>query len=143
MADLVKLRIFERNGQFLSSDEEFKLVPENIPFYSDLYPDSEDLKEALEELKIWIEENTQVPKKEIRVLASQDIINQYVDLNNQYLPDSLNIGVGQRVNLYEGLDYEVSIVANVTRLNFIGPSAITGDQALEVGQTLYVQGTLG
>lgn len=78
--------------------------------------------------------------KQSITLSAGDISNQYVDLNEQFVPESLFVGVGQRVNLYESLDYTLSIVAGVTRLTFAGPSATGGAEALVDGDILYIQG---
>jgi hypothetical protein len=78
--------------------------------------------------------------KEIITLSAGDISNQYVDLEEQMIPESLVIGVGQRVNLYETLDYTVSIVGGVTRLTFAGPSATGGAEALVADDVLYITG---
>jgi prefoldin subunit 5 len=77
--------------------------------------------------------------KQIITLNGTDILNQYVDLSVQAIPQSCNIGVGERVMLFEGLDYNITVVGGVTRVNFTGPSAITGLEELVEGQTLYVQ----
>ena len=81
-------------------------------------------------------------EKEAVVLDATDITNQYVDLANEYIPKSTWIGVGARVNLYEGLDFTISVVSSVTRITFIGPSATAGAEALADGDILYVQGIL-
>ena len=78
--------------------------------------------------------------KQVITLSATDISNQYVDLSTEHLADSTIIGVGQRVNLYETLDYSLSVVGGVTRVSFIGPSASGGAEELVEGQVLYVQG---
>jgi hypothetical protein len=78
--------------------------------------------------------------KQIVLLSATDISNGYIDLAAEHLPESTVIGVEQRVNLYETLDYVVSVVSSVTRVTFAGPSAIGGAEALEAGQSLYIQG---
>lgn len=78
--------------------------------------------------------------KQSITLSAGDISNQYVDLNEQFVPESLFVGVGQRVNLYETLDYTLSIVGGVTRLTFAGPSATGGAEALDIDDVLYIQG---
>lgn len=78
--------------------------------------------------------------KEEITLSAGDIVNQYVDLQEQMIPESLVIGVGARVNLYETLDYTVSVVGGVTRLTFAGPSATAGAEALVEGDKLYITG---
>lgn len=80
--------------------------------------------------------------KQIITLSAGDISAQYVDLNEQFVPESLFVGVGQRVNLYETLDYTLSIVSGVTRLTFAGPSATAGAEALVEGDILYIQGII-
>lgn len=86
-----------------------------------------------------ISAGTTCDKQSITLLAG-DISAQYVDLNEQFVPESLFVGVGQRVNLYETLDYNLSIVGGVTRLTFAGPSATGGAEALVEGDILYIQG---
>ena len=80
--------------------------------------------------------------KQSITLSAGDISAQYVDLNEQFVPESLFVGVGQRVNLYETLDYTLSIVSGVTRLTFAGPSATGGAEALVDGDILYIQGII-
>lgn len=77
--------------------------------------------------------------KQAIVLSATDIANQYVDLSVQAIAQSCQIGVGQRVMLWEGLDYSVSVVGGVSRISFTGPSATGGAEELEAGQTLYIQ----
>jgi len=77
--------------------------------------------------------------KQAITLSSTDISNQYVDLSVQAVPQSCQIGVGERVMLWESLDYSISVVGGVTRVSFTGPSASAGAEALVEGQTLYVQ----
>lgn len=77
--------------------------------------------------------------KEVITLSATDIANQYVDLAVQALPQSCQIGVGERVMLWESLDYATSVVGSVTRISFQGPSAIGGAEELVEGQSLYVQ----
>jgi hypothetical protein len=78
--------------------------------------------------------------KQSITLSAGDISAQYVDLNEQFVPESLFVAVGQRVCLFESLDYTLSIVAGVTRLTFAGPSATGGAEALVDGDILYIQG---
>lgn len=78
--------------------------------------------------------------KEEITLDATDISNQYVDLQEQMVPESLVVGVGARVNLYEVLDYTVSVVGGVTRLTFAGPSATGGAEALVLDDKLYITG---
>lgn len=80
--------------------------------------------------------------KEIITLSAQNITDQYIDLTEQVVPESLNIGVGARVNLYETLDYTVSVVGGVTRITFAGPSATGGAEALVESDILYIQGII-
>ena len=77
--------------------------------------------------------------KQIITLNETDILNQYVDLSVQAIPQSCNIGVGERVMLFEGLDYYTINVGGVTRIHFTGPSAITGLEELVENQVLYIQ----
>ena len=77
--------------------------------------------------------------KQAITLAAGDITNQYVDLSVEAIPQSCMIGVGERVMLWEGLDYTISVVDGVTRISFAGPSASAGAEALVEGQILYVQ----
>lgn len=79
--------------------------------------------------------------KEVITLSAGDISNQYVDLAFECLPQSVEIGVGQRVNLYESSDYTVSVdggTAGVARITFAGPSATGGAEALVDGDILFV-----
>lgn len=79
--------------------------------------------------------------KEIITLDSVDIINQYVDLTFECHPNSVQIGVGQRVNLYQSYDFNVlndGGAAGVARVSFIGPSASGGAEALVDGDILYI-----
>jgi hypothetical protein len=78
--------------------------------------------------------------KQIVTLSPTDISNGYIDLASEHLPESTVIGVGQRVNLYETLDYTVSVVSSVTRVTFAGPSAVGGAEELVSGDILYIQG---
>jgi chaperonin cofactor prefoldin len=82
--------------------------------------------------------------KQAITLSAGDITNQYVDLSVVALAQSCQIGVSQRVWLWEGLDYSVDLTGGaggMTRITFIpgGPSASAGAEALEAGQTLYIQ----
>lgn len=77
--------------------------------------------------------------KEVITLTPSEILAQAVDLAFEALPQSVVIGVGQRVNLYEGLDYSLSIVGGVTQVAFIGPSATGGAEALVATDVLYIQ----
>lgn len=79
--------------------------------------------------------------KETITLDATDISNQYVDLEFECLPQSVEIGVGQRVNLYEISDYTVSVdggTGGVARITFAGPSATGGAEALVVDDILYI-----
>jgi len=81
--------------------------------------------------------------KEIKTLSAGDITAQYVDLATKFAPNSIHIGVGARVNLYEDLDFSVSVVGGVSRITFTGPSASAGAEALVAGDILYVKGVRG
>ena len=51
------------------------------------------------------------------------------------------IGVGQRVNLYEGSDFTVVVdggTGGVARVTFAGPSASAGAEALVEGDILFI-----
>jgi hypothetical protein len=51
------------------------------------------------------------------------------------------IGVGQRVNLYEGSDFSVSVdggTGGVARISFTGPSADGGAEELVDGDVLFI-----
>lgn len=79
--------------------------------------------------------------KEIITLDSVDISNQFVDLTFECHPNSVQIGVGQRVNLYQSYDFNVlndGGVSGVARVSFIGPSASGGAEALVDGDILYI-----
>lgn len=73
------------------------------------------------------------------VLSPTDISNQYVDLSVKAVTNSCTIGLGERVMLWEGLDYSLSVVGLISRISFIGPSAFAGSTPLEANQTLYIQ----
>jgi len=77
--------------------------------------------------------------KQAITLSATDITNQYVDLSVQAIAQSCNIFVGERVALFESLDYSISIVGGVTRVSFSGPSASGGAEELVAGQVLYIQ----
>ena len=79
--------------------------------------------------------------KEIITLTGTDIFNQSVDLEFECLPQSVMIGVGQRVNLYEGSDFSVVVdggAGGVAQVSFTGPSASEGAEALVEGDILYI-----
>lgn len=85
--------------------------------------------------------STTYEKEEI-VLTSGMISAQEVTLSQQYVPFSLVVGVGQRVNLYEGLDFDVVVVGGVSVIQFTGPSATGGAEALVENDVLYIQGLI-
>lgn len=70
------------------------------------------------------------------------ITAQKVVLSEQYVPKSLVVGVGQRVNLYEGLDFDVVVEGGVSVLEFTGPSAAGGAEELVENDILYIQGLI-
>ncbi len=79
--------------------------------------------------------------KEQITLDGTDITNQYVDLEFECIPQSVMIGVGQRVNLYEGSDFTVVVdggTGGVARVTFAGPSATGGAEALVSGDILFI-----
>ncbi len=79
--------------------------------------------------------------KEQITLDATDISNQYVDLEFECIPQSVMIGVGQRVNLYEGSDFTVVAdggTGGVARITFAGPSATGGAEALVDGDILFI-----
>lgn len=84
--------------------------------------------------------STVLPIRQTIVLTPTDILNQYVDLSYEYVTDSVFIGVNNRVNLYEGLDFSCSVVGGVTRITFEGPSASGGGEPLSSDQTLFIKG---
>jgi hypothetical protein len=77
--------------------------------------------------------------KEIVTLNSTDITNQYIDLSVKAAINTCQIGVGERVMLWESLDYSTALSGSVTRVSFLGPSATGGSTPLSDGQTLYIQ----
>jgi hypothetical protein len=85
--------------------------------------------------------STTYEKEEIE-LTSGMISAQEVELSEQYVPFSLVVGVGQRVNLYEGLDFDVVVVDGVSVIQFTGPSATGGTEALVEDDVLYIQGLI-
>jgi len=94
--------------------------------------------------KAWVESQisagTDFHKEQI-TLSAGDIVNQYVDLAFECLAQSVMIGVGQRVNLYEGSDYTVVVdggTGDVARVTFAGPSASAGAEALVEGDILFI-----
>jgi hypothetical protein len=94
--------------------------------------------------KAWVESQisagTDFHKEQI-TLSAGDIVNQYVDLAFECLPQSVMIGVGQRVNLYEGSDFTVVVdggTGGVARVTFAGPSASAGAEALVEGDILFI-----
>jgi hypothetical protein len=142
MADNVKVKISSFNGEDLFLESELDLVPQNIPLESEYFPLAADLLTALEELRRHDIESSVICEKESHALRESHVMNQYLDLDNEYLPKSLNLFVNERVCLFEGLDYRVEVVDYISRIWFIGPSAITGSQSLAIGQTVFVQGIL-
>jgi hypothetical protein len=79
--------------------------------------------------------------KEQITLSAGDIVNQYVDLAFECVAQSVMIGVGQRVNLYEGSDFTVVVdggTGGVARVTFAGPSASAGAEALVEGDILFI-----
>lgn len=94
--------------------------------------------------KAWVEAQisagTDFHKQNI-LLTETNISDQYIDLAFECVPQSVEIGVGARVNLYEGVDYTVSPtggVGGVARIFFIGPSATGGAEALVKDDNLYI-----
>jgi len=85
--------------------------------------------------------STTYEKEEIE-LTSGMISAQEVILSEQYVPFSLVVGVGQRVNLYEGLDFDVVVEDGVSVIQFTGPSATGGAEALVANDVLYIQGLI-
>jgi hypothetical protein len=79
---------------------------------------------------------------ESHTLTALDIANGYFDTTYNYIPKSLKLGVGERVNLYQGLDYTAATVGGVTRITFAGPSAAGQPEALEEGQVIYLGGAV-
>lgn len=79
--------------------------------------------------------------KQKKVLSSEDITNQYVDLSAQAKAYSTMIFVSAAAGgyLHEGDDYSVSVVGGVTRITFAGEFATGGLTALDASDVLYVQ----
>lgn len=78
-----------------------------------------------------------IPKYELLTLDAGHITNQYIDLANDALQDSLQVyfsGILQKKNI----DYSMSIVANKTRITFLGDLAMAGRIELISGDQLEV-----
>lgn len=78
-----------------------------------------------------------IPKYELLTLDAGHITNQYIDLANDALQDSLQVyfsGILQKKNI----DYSMSIVANKTRITFLGDLATAGRIELISGDQLEV-----
>lgn len=76
--------------------------------------------------------------KEIVILDSGHISNQYVDLAHEILPETL-IFISERVLMIEDEDYTVSVVGGVTRISFIGPVAANGLEEFVAGDKVIFQ----
>jgi hypothetical protein len=73
--------------------------------------------------------------KESITLTGTDITNQYVDLAQDSLANSLDIVVSGLVQT-EGTDYTLSSVGGVTRVTFAGDLATGGAAALVSGDII-------
>jgi hypothetical protein len=78
------------------------------------------------------------PVKQKITLASGDITNQYVDLANLAMANSMMVVVSGVIQS-EGDDYSLSTVAGVTRVTFLGDLATGGNSALVAGDVLSFQ----
>jgi hypothetical protein len=76
--------------------------------------------------------------KENLTLNGTDITNQYKDLADEILANSLNLSVNG-VMQYEGSDYTLSLEGGVTRITFAGDLATGGNAALVSGDILRCQ----
>lgn len=76
--------------------------------------------------------------KEALTLAGGDITNQYIDLAQEVLPNSLLLTI-DGVTLQEGAsyDYTLSTVSLVTRITFLNDIATGGAAALVAGDILH------
>lgn len=76
--------------------------------------------------------------KESKTLIAGDITNQYVDLAYKALPSSLMVVVSGLV-MWEGVDYNLSVVGGVTRVTFAGDLATGGASELIAGDVMRFQ----
>lgn len=76
-------------------------------------------------------------EKENFVLSATDISNGYIDLANEAISKSVRFYVG-RLAGFEGEDYELSVVNDVTRITFIGSFASGGAEQMEQGDKVKV-----
>lgn len=74
------------------------------------------------------------------ILTAQNISNGYVELGHEALPKSIVAAVG-RLMIHEGVgeDFEVSVVAGVTRMTFVGNLVHPGQERLDAGDVLFVR----
>ena len=74
------------------------------------------------------------------ILTAQDISNGYVELGHEALAKSIVAAVG-RLMIHEGVgeDFEVSVVAGVTRMTFVGNLVSPGQERLDAGDVLFVR----
>ena len=81
---------------------------------------------------------TYTPKKERFTLQSSDISNQYIDLSELVVAESLIFSFDGLIQ-DESLEYTTSSVGGVTRVTFIGDLATGGFSALVTGDLVSFQ----
>jgi len=75
--------------------------------------------------------------KENKTLIAGDITNQYVDMAEEAVANSLQLFVSG-AHMIEGTDYSLSVVSLVTRITFLGDLATAGASALVATDVLNV-----
>ena len=83
-------------------------------------------------------------KNELVTLNGTDITNQYIDLSQKYMPDSIMVSCSRVVlnaiaAVNAAYDFQVDNSGLVTRLIFQGPSASAGAEALVDGDVLFIK----
>ena len=89
----------------------------------------------------WITLSSTVFGKESKTLIAGDITNQYIDLAQVIIANSLDFMVNGLI-FNEGVDYSVSLTGGVggkTRVSFLGDLATAGAAALVAGDVVYVK----
>ena len=77
-------------------------------------------------------------RKESFVLTSQQVTNGYVVLSGTSVIDKSVSAFKDRLSVFEGEDFTVSVVNGETRLTFINSYASGGEEAVEAGDELRV-----
>lgn len=103
---------------------------------------STSLADATLKLDVAVNDAVQNNAKERFVLSATDISNQYIDLANEAIANSLMAYV-DRLAIHEGAseDYTLSVVAGKTRISFANAIATGGLEALEAGDVINVKYT--